>query len=285
MLQRERLPYEIIRTACELFAGKTGFTQAEMKSYFAEEVRKVAQPAAPTGEADRWTAFFSGLELWQFERKLRPVPFPTRAEALEYWLALLPLWRQKQLLLELCSKPNFPMSKGAPSAQQRARLVALLNRHVIDDHVTQALQLLDSEYVLEVWLKALGRSADDPGGAITAARTLLESVCKHILEARGSPYDEGASLPDLYRHVAGALNIAPSQQTEQIFKQILGGCQSVVEGIGALRNQLGDAHGKGTTSGQPAPRHAELAVNLAGSTALFLLHTWEAGQDPPRVMG
>ncbi|MGU3345368.1 abortive infection family protein [Pseudomonas monsensis] len=57
-------------------------------------------------------------------------------------------------------------------------------------------------------------------------------------------------------------------------KSLEGGQQ--LEGLGALRNRLSDAHGKGKGGVKAAPRHAELAVNLAGSTALFLLATWEA---------
>src|SRR3546814_15117838 len=58
--------------------------------------------------------------------------------------------------------------------------------------------------------------------------------------------------------------------------QILGNCQSVVESLGALRNKLGDAHSGGPKRARPAARHAELAVNLAGSMATFLVATWEA---------
>ncbi|WP_448090692.1 abortive infection family protein [Pseudomonas azerbaijanoccidentalis] len=29
-----------------------------------------------------------------------------------------------------------------------------------------------------------------------------------------------------------------------MFKQFLGGCPAVIEGLGALRNRLSDAHGK-----------------------------------------
>ncbi|MDR6378913.1 abortive infection family protein [Paraburkholderia caledonica] len=66
-----------------------------------------------------------------------------------------------------------------------------------------------------------------------------------------------------------------------VFTQILGGCQSVVEGLGALRNKLSDAHGKGKRAVKPAARHAELAVNLSGALALYLLATLEAtGQTP-----
>jgi hypothetical protein len=83
-------------------------------------------------------------------------------------------------------------------------------------------------------------------------------------------------MPKLYTLTSKQLNLSPSQHTEQLFKQILGGCQTVVEGVGALRNRHSDAHGKGISGTKPAPRHAELAVNLSGAMATFLLQTWEA---------
>jgi hypothetical protein len=49
-----------------------------------------------------------------------------------------------------------------------------------------------------------------------------------------------------------------------------------VEGLGAFRSRVGDAHGKGKLHAKPAARHATLAVNLAGSLASFLIETWEA---------
>lgn len=138
------------------------------------------------------------------------------------------------------------------------------------------LSTVDASHVQSAWTKALERRATDPEGAITSARTLIESVCKHVLDESGTEYDDGAELPKLYRATAEALNLAPSQQTEAVFKQVLGGCTSVVEGLGSLRNRLGDAHGKGKVGSKPAPRHAELAVNLSGALATFLLATWEA---------
>ncbi|MYG04596.1 MAG: abortive infection family protein, partial [Acidobacteriia bacterium] len=64
------------------------------------------------------------------------------------------------------------------------------------------------------------------------------------------------------------------QHTEPVFKNILGNCQSVVGNLAAIRNKLGDAHGQGRRQVRPRPRHAELAVNLAGSMAMFLISTW-----------
>lgn len=139
-----------------------------------------------------------------------------------------------------------------------------------------ALEAVDSDHVRAAWYRALERRVSDPEGAITAARTLLESVCKYILDEQQIAYDENSDLPKLYSTVATTLNLAPSQHSEKIFKQILGGCQSVVEGLGAVRNRLGDAHGKSKLAAKPAPRHAELTVNLAGTMATFLVATWES---------
>lgn len=144
--------------------------------------------------------------------------------------------------------------------------------------VSAALARFDAAHVHEVWEKALARRAGDPDGAITAARTLLESVCKHILDRRGMLYPDGADLPKLYGLVAQELRLAPSQHTEDSFKQILAGCYSVVHGLAAVRNRLSDAHGQGRKPVRPAPRHAGLAVNLAGTMALFLVATFEAAE-------
>ena len=146
-----------------------------------------------------------------------------------------------------------------------------------DSSISDVLRSFDGEGVHSVWAKALERRKTDPEGAITAARTLLETVCKHILEARNIEYNaKKIELHELYRLVANELNLSPSQHSEEVFKQILGGCSGIVNGLGTLRNKLGDAHGQGKLPVKPAPRHAELAVNLAGSVALFLVATFEA---------
>lgn len=144
--------------------------------------------------------------------------------------------------------------------------------------VAEGLERFDEPEVKAAWDKALERKGSDPAGAITAARTLLETVCKHILDEAGETYEKGVELPKLYRKVSEVMNLAPSQHTEQVFKQILGGCTSVVEGLGSLRNSVGDAHGQGKRPVKPKERHAELAVNLAGSLALFLVETWREKQ-------
>ncbi len=145
-----------------------------------------------------------------------------------------------------------------------------------DHSISENLEQFDAEHVHQVWLKALARRAEDPEAAITSARTLLESVCKHILDETGTAYEDNADLPKLYHLTSIQLNLAPDQHSEQIFKQILGSCQSIVGGLGAVRNRYGDAHGQGSSPTKPSPRHAELAVNLAGAMSTFLVATWES---------
>lgn len=152
-------------------------------------------------------------------------------------------------------------------------------RSPADDTVADALAKLDIQHVTEAWEKALERRSDDAEGAITAARTLLETVCKCILDDIGAEYNKDSDLPKLYYLTAEKLNLTPNKQSEKIMKRILGSCQSVVEGIGALRNLLSDSHGKGKEPIEPEPYHAELAVNLAGSMATFLVQVWERHQS------
>lgn len=154
-----------------------------------------------------------------------------------------------------------------------------------DDTISEALGTFDPEGVHQVWTKALDRRLDDPDGAITSARTLLETVCKRILDDAGETYSEKDDLPKLFNNVAELLNLAPSQHSETVFKTILGNCQSVVNSLGSLRNKVGDAHGRGGKPVRAAPRHAALAVNLAGSVATFLVETWQAQQDKSGTQG
>lgn len=187
-------------------------------------------------------------QFWQFIKH----KFGTYAERRTY------LWDEFRPMLELLERGGT-----APS----------------DQVVSVTIEKFDAANVQAAWSKALERRASDPEGAITMARTLLESVCKHILEEAAVTYEDSPDINRLYRQTAERLNLAPSKHTEQVFKQILGGCTAVVEGLGALRNRLSDSHGQGKVSVKPASRHAELAVNLAGALAIYLLATWEGRRE------
>jgi hypothetical protein len=145
----------------------------------------------------------------------------------------------------------------------------------LDDIASEKVGVLDSASVAHAWSRALVRRTEDPEGAITAARAMVESVCKTILDDLEVDYGEKDDLPKLYRSVAAVLELTPEQRSDEQVKRILGGCASAVEGLGSLRNRAGDAHGKGRIAYRLGPRHATLAVNLAGTIAIFLIETHE----------
>lgn len=129
--------------------------------------------------------------------------------------------------------------------------------------------------VSEIWRKIYSRRDSDPEGTITACRTLLESTCKYILDQFGEEYSNRDDLPKLYRKTASLMQLGPEMQNQEVFKQILSGCVSVVNGLASLRNLLGDAHGKSSNYPKPTSRHADLAINFSGTISVFLITTYE----------
>jgi hypothetical protein len=137
------------------------------------------------------------------------------------------------------------------------------------------LRSCTSQAVTDTWLRIQARRETDPEGAITAGRSLLEATCKYVLDSRKVDYSAAEDLPKLYGKAANAMNLGPQSHKEEVFKQILSGCVSVANGLAALRNAFGDAHGRAASQPKPSQRHADLAVNLAGALAAFLIATYE----------
>ena len=118
--------------------------------------------------------------------------------------------------------------------------------------ITSTLNAFDPDQIGERWQRAQDSKSKDPERAITLARTLVEDVCKWILHDAGESWEDKDDLPALYKKLSKTLNLAPDDYTEQVFKQILSGCQSDVTALGALRNKLGDAHSIGPRRIRPA---------------------------------
>lgn len=156
------------------------------------------------------------------------------------------------------------------------KVVERKNAAPSDLEIGEALKNFEPHQIKPRWEAALESRSADPERAITLARTLLEDVCKWILHESEKEWEEKDDLPSLYRKTSEILNLAPDNHTEQIFKQILGSCQSVVSSLGSLRNKLSDAHSIGPRRTRPAARHAELAVNLSGAMSQFLISTWQS---------
>lgn len=195
----------------------------------------------------------------------------------------VPNWvRQNQDLAQVGEYIKFKLATYAKRRefikQEFSPLMAYLKDNQINPHldlINEGLTILDSYYIGQTWAKALQRKNTDPEGAITSARTLMESVFKTMLDELEISYSKDVTLHELYKKVANKLEISPTQKTEDDFNHIFGGCTGIVKGLGNLRNHLGDAHGQGKITFQPSERHAELAINLAGGMCLFILKTYE----------
>lgn len=115
-------------------------------------------------------------------------------------------------------------------------------------------------------------AARDYSGAITNARSLVEGVLIGIekeFDPQGSEYD--GNLQALYKRVQKRLHLEPDRKDiSDSPRQILSGLVSVVGGLAAVRNKMGDAH---ATSYRAARHHAKLAVHAAVTLSDFLFET------------
>lgn len=138
-------------------------------------------------------------------------------------------------------------------------------------------ELIDSyglEFVKRDWERAINQCNIDPEDAITAARSMLESTCKWILDKLSITYTERDDLPQLYKKVADRLVYFPDRNGERIFKQISGSMSGIVSHMSELRNKYGDSHGKNENYIPPTKTHSVLAVNLSGALCTFLIETY-----------
>lgn len=121
--------------------------------------------------------------------------------------------------------------------------------------------------------RALSSADTDPDQALASASSLLESVCKSILDDLCVPYPRQQAITGLVSEVARALNLSPDQHADAEIKRVLGGLASVASGIGVIRTKFSAAHGRGSSQARLWARHARLSINAASAISLFLLET------------
>jgi hypothetical protein len=176
MKKKENLPYRVFELACSMFVHK--FTHSGMEAFFCNQMnRHPSEVGIPPG-MNRETKF-------------------------KWLLGQLEVGEQRRVVEELCGTDDPQVSDN-----DRQKLLQILGSSPIQV-APPSPGKLDTQYISEAWDKARARRHDDPEGAITAARTLLESVCKHILDERGVEYGDNADLPKLYGLTSKELNLAP----------------------------------------------------------------------------
>jgi hypothetical protein len=140
----------------------------------------------------------------------------------------------------------------------------------------QILETRDLKAVNTEFERAIATIESDPPAAVTAACSLLESLCKIYIEDEELAPPSKETIKGLWKVVGGHLGFDPAALPDDDLRRILSGLSSVVDGVGSLRTHSGSAHGRGRTRYRLEPRHARLAVHAAHTLVFFVLETWEA---------
>lgn len=124
--------------------------------------------------------------------------------------------------------------------------------------------------------RALDTVENNPRASITAACTILETLCRIYIEDEGLDSPPKLNVKPIWGIVQKHLDLDPASLEDKDLARILSGLSSIVDGIGSLRSHVGDAHGRGRKSYRPEPRHARLAMNASHTLVTFLLETWRS---------
>jgi hypothetical protein len=178
--------------------------------------------------------------------------------------------KQRMALLDLCNCP--PAVQGPmPDEPTRERLKQLLFHVNSDLPVGGSMSHVTLRETREAWWKACSRLPSNPAAALTSAGSLLETVCREILDAWGQDPPPNTDVGQLVKQTLSAIGVPDPATLEGKAGRVLGGLNSIVGGIRELRNSSGEPHAL-IRSGVVADEHlAELAVNACGVLAVFLV--------------
>lgn len=148
------------------------------------------------------------------------------------------------------------------------------------NELNNSSNILSLDTVVRDIHRATEATQTDPESAVTSACSLVESMCRSILIELGEDLPLKKDLKSLFNAVKKPLGLSPDRtdMNPEILddvRKVLSGLATLIEGIGALRTHGGDAHGREKGFRRIDARIANLAVNSASTTALFLMETWQ----------
>jgi hypothetical protein len=160
------------------------------------------------------------------------------------------------------------------------RLVNASTSAAVLESLASATHALDLDTVRTDLDRALASAETDPEDAVTAACSIVESVCKSVLAELGLPLPAVKDVQHLFKAVQEPLGLSPARKDlpDEIsvdVKMVLQGLASMVQGIGALRTHGGDAHGREKGFKRIDARIARLAIHSASCAAVFIIETWQ----------
>lgn len=136
---------------------------------------------------------------------------------------------------------------------------------------------LNSEYVrakIKIMSEAVHTNTDL---ALGTAKELIETTCKSILKEKKNVVDKNWELARLFKETINQLSFLDPNKTDhpeeatRSIKQILGGFNSIVQGVAELRNTYGTGHGKDQYFKGLPPKYTEFMVAAVSDIIIFIL--------------
>jgi len=105
------------------------------------------------------------------------------------------------------------------------------------ENFEKCLELHGYQAAHEDFERAMSMVEADPEQALGNASSILESICKSILERLGKDIPKDQSMKPLVKATYGAMNLSPDSHADPDIKQVLGGITNAVVGIGVMRTK------------------------------------------------
>jgi hypothetical protein len=136
---------------------------------------------------------------------------------------------------------------------------------------------LDTDYVRGKIKIMTNSIASDPDLAIGTSKELIETICNSILSNKGIAPQKEWELSKLFKATLDQVEfvntdgLENAEQGKKSLKQILGGLNSVIQGLAELRNSYGTGHGKAADFIQMDQRYVSFLVAVVSDVSIFLL--------------
>ena len=136
-----------------------------------------------------------------------------------------------------------------------------------------------------------GAIHDQPAFVFDLAKSLVETICKTILEDLDVDYDINSDAPKLLKETLTQLRFFPSEHKSpstvtKSIKTTVNGLMTTVYGLCELRNREGMAHGREAFSSNLEPMQAILAASAADAVSSFLWNvhkSYSPTEQPERL--
>lgn len=147
-------------------------------------------------------------------------------------------------------------------------------------HLAARISAIDAQTLHDGIRRMEDAVADDPALAIGAAKDLIESICRTILDAKGQTVAKDPDLSELVKATTKILKLAPDDipsaaKGAELVKRTLHNLAAIVGNVGELRTLYGTGHGKSGKVRGLQVRHARLVAGAAATLATFLWDTYE----------